>query len=62
MIPAALEDLQAGKSLSFGDLGATLEGLTCPGNPLLGWDLVSEAKIEKGKVQHQGQEDQSALV
>jgi hypothetical protein len=48
MIPAALEDLQAGEPLDFGSLAADQDGLKGPGDASLAWGSVSEAAVDKG--------------
>jgi hypothetical protein len=50
MIPAANQEMRAGQSVSFGNVSASLQGLTSPDKSILAWEHVSEAKIDKGKV------------
>jgi hypothetical protein len=50
LLPGALEDLDAGRTLSFGDVTLDPAGLTFAGQPFLPWERVEDIRIEKGKV------------
>ncbi len=50
LLPPALEDLDAGRTLSFGDVAVDSAGLTFAGQPFLPWERVEEVSIDKGKV------------
>lgn len=50
MVPAALDALKGGRTLSFGDLGLKLEGLTFQLRGFLTWDFFAEAVLTQGMV------------
>ena len=51
MLPVALDLLLGGRTLMFGDIGASEEGLTSPHRPLLPWNLIAQIGVEGGVVQ-----------
>ena len=51
MLPVALDLLLGGRTLMFGDIGATEEGLTYPHRALLPWNLIAQIGVEGGRVQ-----------